>query len=204
MASGGSLFVLAQAAVDDSGRDVPGLMLLGGAFLALVIYLMFALRIVRAYQAGVIEQFGMYKISTGPGLRLIVPAMQTMRLVDMREQALVMPEHEVMTADRAVVAVKAVVYYQPFEPHTLIYNVANFVHSVDQRARIGLTETIGRMPVDTALGSQAEIGAELREMLETATAEWGCHVNLVGITQLVELAPTASRWQSPGDGGSER
>ena len=59
--------------------------------LAVLGFLLFAyvaagVRIVKPYQRGIIERLGKYKETVDPGLRLIIPLVDTMRVVDMRER----------------------------------------------------------------------------------------------------------------------
>ena len=69
------------------------------------------IRIVRPYQRGIVERLGKYKETVDPGLRLIIPFIDTIRVVDMREQVVDVPPQEVITSDNVAVSVDAVVYY---------------------------------------------------------------------------------------------
>ena len=84
-----------------------------------------AVKIVRPYQRGLVERLGKYKDTKTPGLQLIVPFIETMQLIDMREQVVDVPPQEVITADNVVVSVDAVVYYEATDPQRLVYNVAD-------------------------------------------------------------------------------
>jgi regulator of protease activity HflC (stomatin/prohibitin superfamily) len=86
-----------------------------------------AIRIVQPYQRGVKERLGKYHETLDPGLRMIVPFVDKIRMVDMREQVVDVPPQEVITSDNVVVSVDAVVYYEPTDPQRLVYNVANFI-----------------------------------------------------------------------------
>ena len=66
-----------------------------------------AVKIVRPYQRGLVERLGKYKTTEDPGLRLIVPFIETRQLIDMREQVVDVPPQEVITKDNVVVAVDA-------------------------------------------------------------------------------------------------
>ena len=79
----------------------------------LFVYVASGVRIVRPYQRGVVEQLGKFKETVDPGLQLIIPFIQTVRLVDMREQVIDVPPQEVITKDNVVVSVDAVIYYEP-------------------------------------------------------------------------------------------
>jgi regulator of protease activity HflC (stomatin/prohibitin superfamily) len=148
------------------------------------IYLIRGLRIVRPYQRGVIEQLGKYKSTVDPGLRIIIPFFQALRIVDMREQVVDVPPQEVITSDNVVVSVDAVIYYEPTDPQRLIYNVANFLLAVTKLAQTNLRNVVGDMQLDEALTSRDKLNTELREILDDATDKWGVRVVRVEIQRI--------------------
>ncbi|HEX5367325.1 MAG TPA: SPFH domain-containing protein [Acidimicrobiales bacterium] len=152
--------------------------------LVLFVYVVAGVKIVLPYQKGLVEQLGKYKQTVDPGLRLIVPWFQSMRLVDMREQVIDVPPQEVITSDNVVVAVDAVIYFEPTEPQRLVYNVANFMLAVTKLAQTNLRNVIGDMQLDEALTSRDKINAELREILDDATDKWGVRVGRVEIQRI--------------------
>ena len=90
------------------------------AALALLLFVFVAsgVRIVRPFQRGIVERLGRYKETVDPGLRIIIPFIEHLRLVDMREQVVDVPPQEVITKDNVVVSVDAVVYYEPTDRAT--------------------------------------------------------------------------------------
>ncbi|HEX4903654.1 MAG TPA: SPFH domain-containing protein [Acidimicrobiales bacterium] len=147
-------------------------------------YVAAGVRIVRPYQRGIIERLGRYKETVDPGLRLIIPLVDTMRIVDMREQVVDVPPQEVITSDNVTVSVDAVVYYEPTDPQRLIYNVANFMLAVTKLAQTNLRNVIGDMQLDESLTSRDKINVALREILDDATDKWGVRVVRVEIQRI--------------------
>jgi regulator of protease activity HflC (stomatin/prohibitin superfamily) len=148
------------------------------------IYAAAGIRIVRPYQRGIVEQLGKYKETVDPGLRIIIPIVQTMRLVDMREQVVDIPPQEVITKDNVVVSVDAVIYYEPTDPQRLVYNVANFMLAVSKLAQTNLRNLVGDMQLDEALTSRDAINLALRQILDDATDKWGVRVGRVEIQRI--------------------
>lgn len=153
-------------------------------FLLFIIFLASAVKIVRPYQRGVIERLGRYYATVDPGLRLILPFIDKLRIVDMREQVIDVPPQEVITSDNVVVSVDAVVYYEPTDPQRLIYNVANFIMAVTKLAQTNLRNLVGDMQLDQALTSRDKINTNLREILDDATDTWGVRVKRVEIQRI--------------------
>ena len=150
----------------------------------LFVYVAAGVRIVKPYQRGIIERLGKYKETVDPGLRLIIPLVDTMRVVDMREQVVDVPPQEVITSDNVGVSVDAVIYYEPTDPQRLIYNVANFILAVTKLAQTNLRNVIGDLPLDESLTSRDKINIALREILDDATDKWGVRVVRVEIQRI--------------------
>ncbi len=161
-----------------------GLLVLAILAAFLFVYVASGVRIVRPYQRGVIEQLGRFKTTADPGLRIIVPFFQRMRIIDMREQVIDVPPQEVITSDNAGVSVDAVVYYEPTDPQRLIYNVGNFILAVTKLAQTNLRNVVGDLQLDEALTSRDKINAILRQILDDATDKWGVRVVRVEIQRI--------------------
>ncbi len=149
-----------------------------------LLFLAAAIKIVRPYQRGIVERVGKYKDTVDPGLHILIPFVDNIRYIDMREQVVDVPPQEVITKDNVVVAVDAVVFYEPTDPQRLAYNVANFVLAVTKLAQTNLRNLIGDLSLDEALTSRDRINAELREILDDATDKWGVRVVRVEIQRI--------------------
>jgi regulator of protease activity HflC (stomatin/prohibitin superfamily) len=141
-------------------------------------------KIVRPYQRGVVERLGRYKATNDPGLCIILPFVDRMVLVDLREQVVDVPPQEVITADNVVVTVYAVVFHEATDAQRLIYNVANFAYAVSKLAQTNLRNVIGDMQLDEALKSSHVINTHLRDILGDATDKWGVRVVRVEIQRI--------------------
>jgi regulator of protease activity HflC (stomatin/prohibitin superfamily) len=143
-----------------------------------------SVRIVRPYQRGVVERLGRFKATVDPGLRVIIPFVDRIVLVDMREQVVDVPPQEVITSDNVVVSVDAVVYLEATDAQRLIYNIANSQLAVTKLAQTNLRNVVGDMQLDDALTSRDTINTKLREILDDATDKWGVRVVRVEIQRI--------------------
>lgn len=162
-----------------------------GAVLFLVLLALFifivallGIRIVSPYQKGVIERLGRYIRTASPGLTLIMPFIDSIRKVDMREQVVDIPPQEVITKDNVVVTVDAIVYYEATDPVKLVYNVADFYQAATKLAQTNLRNVVGEMELDQALTSRETINTRLREVLDDATDKWGVRIVRVEIKRI--------------------
>ncbi len=156
--------------------------------LFVLIYAASALRIIRQYEKGLVERFGRYAKTIEPGLNFIIPFIDRIVKVDMREQVVDVPPQDVITRDNVVVTVDAVVYYQPTDPVKLQYNVANFIAAATKLAQTNLRNIVGDLDLDGALTSRELINTQLREVLDDATDPWGTRIVRVEI-QRIEPPP---------------
>jgi regulator of protease activity HflC (stomatin/prohibitin superfamily) len=157
--------------------------------LAAVAFVLFAfaaagIKIIRPFERGLVERLGRYHATSEPGLRLIVPLIDRIVRVDMRESVVDVPPQEVITSDNVVVSVDAVVYYEATDPQRLIYNVGNFLVAVTKLAQTNLRNVVGDMQLDEALTSRDTINLRLREILDDATDKWGTRVVRVEIQRI--------------------
>ncbi len=158
-----------------------------------IIYLILAIRIVRPYQKGVVERLGKYRKTSDPGFHLIIPFVDRMTRVDMRENVVEVPPQSVITKDNVEVTVDAVIYYAPVDAVKLIYNVTNFYLAATKLAQTNLRNVVGEMQLDETLTSREIINSKLRDILYTATADWGVNVLRV---ELQRIEPPSDVTQS--------
>ena len=157
----------------------------------LILILMFVLVIaahsiciVSPYVKGVVERLGRYSFTAQPGLHIIIPFIDTMRKVDMREQVVDVQPQEVITKDNVVVTVDAIIYYEATDPVKLTYNVADFYSAATKLAQTNLRNVVGETELDQALTSREMINAKLRSVLDDATDKWGVRVVRVEIKRI--------------------
>lgn len=143
-----------------------------------------AIQIVRPWQKGLIERLGKYQRTADSGLTLILPLLERMMKVDMREQVVDVPPQGVITKDNVVVEVDAVVYYEVTDPVKVTYNVASFYLAVTKLAQTNLRNLIGDLALDESLTSREMINTKLREVLDDATDKWGTKVTRVELQRI--------------------
>ncbi len=150
----------------------------------LFIWAVLGLKIVRPYQRGAVERLGKYQRLVQPGLNFIIPFLERLIKVDMREQVVDVPPQEVITKDNATVTVDAIVYYEVTDPVKVLYNVANFRLATIKLAQTNLRNVIGDLTLDESLTSRERINAKLRDVLDEATDKWGAKVTRVELQRI--------------------
>ena len=165
-----------------------GIILLAVITAVLLIIAITGFRIIRPYEQGLVELLGKYRNMVSPGLRFVIPFLQRLLKVDMREQVVDVPPQEVITKDNVVVTVDAVIYYEATDPVKLKYAVGNFILAITKLAQTNLRNVVGDLQLDEALVSRELINSKLRQILDDATDKWGTRVVRVEI-QRIEPPP---------------
>lgn len=142
------------------------------------------IKIVRPWQKALIERLGKYQRTADSGLTVIIPSIERMIKVDMREQVVDVPPQGVITKDNVVVEVDAVVYYEVTDPVKVTYNVVNFYAAATKLAQTNLRNLIGDLALDESLTSREIINTKLREILDDATDKWGTKVTRVELQKI--------------------
>jgi len=141
-------------------------------------------KVVGQYERGLVESWGAYSKTVGPGLKFIVPIQQKIYRVNMREQVIDVPPQEIITEDNVVVNVDAVVYYQIMDPKRAIYEIEDFEMAIVKLAQTTLRNVVGEMTLDTCLTSREKINNDLRKVLDEATDKWGTKVNRIEVQRI--------------------
>ena len=143
-----------------------------------------SVKTVSQYERGLVESWGAYDKTVDPGLHFIVPVMQHMFRVNMREQVIDVPPQEIITEDNVVVTIDAVVYYQIMDPRRAIYEIEDFELAIVKLAQTTLRNVVGEMTLDTCLTSREKINNDLRQVLDEATDKWGTKVNRIEVQRI--------------------
>ncbi|MFC1949747.1 SPFH domain-containing protein [Chloroflexota bacterium] len=163
----------------------PGIIVLIVLLVLAVILLAKSVVIIHQAQRGVVERFGRYKESLEPGLKFLVPFIDSLvARIDMRENVLDIPPQPVITMDNVTVTIDAVVYYYVTDAKAVRYEVANFYVAVSKLAQTNIRNVVGEMALDETLTSRERINMALRDTLDEATDKWGVKVTRVEVKEI--------------------
>ncbi|RBQ23043.1 hypothetical protein ALNOE001_11660 [Candidatus Methanobinarius endosymbioticus] len=143
-----------------------------------------AIKILRPYEKTVVERFGKYQRTVESGLIFIIPFIESIRKVDLREQVVDVPPQEVITKDNTIVVVDCVIFYEVTDPFNAVYNVVNFYQAITKLAQTNLRNIIGDLELDQTLTSREMISSHLRKVLDEATDKWRTRVVRVEIQRI--------------------
>lgn len=144
-----------------------------------------SVRIVQQGLVGVVKRLGQFHSVRNPGITFLVPFIDAMVLVDMRETPRTGDRQDVITKDNVSVAVNATIFSQVVDPRLALFQVSNYFIAVDQLSRTTLRAVFGAMTLDDALSQREQINAQLQIQMETVTDKWGIRINRIEIVDIV-------------------
>ncbi|MBV8426102.1 MAG: slipin family protein [Hyphomicrobiales bacterium] len=149
--------------------------------LAVIVFLLASIRILREYQRGVVFTLGRFSGVKGPGLIILIPFAQQMVKVDLRVVVQVVPAQDVISRDNVSVKVNAVLYFRIVDPERAIIRVEDFMAATSQLAQTTLRSVLGKHELDEMLAERDKLNADIQEILDQQTDAWGIKVTAVEI-----------------------
>ena len=141
-------------------------------------------RIVSQYEKGMVLRLGKYRATVSSGLTFLVPVIEDLIKVDMRERVINVEPQKVITKDNVSVIVDAVIYYRIIDPVKATFEVQNFAYAATTLAQTNLRNLIGDKSLDETLTARDTINANLRIVLDEATNTWGVKVTRVEVQKI--------------------
>jgi len=141
-------------------------------------------RVVAQYEKGLVLRLGRYRTTVDSGLTFLVPAIESMMKVDMRERVINVEPQKVITKDNVSVTVDAVIYYRISDPVKATFEVQNFGYAATTLAQTNLRNLIGDKSLDETLTARDTINMNLRNVLDEATNTWGVKVTRVEVQKI--------------------
>ena len=165
-------------------------------FIVLILILLFVIlpgiRVINQYERGVVLTLGRYSGVKNPGLRLLIPYIQSMRKVDVRSTPIDVPKQEVITKDNVTVSVDAIVYFKVIDSAKAILETTDYVYATSQFAQAALRDVTGNFELEDLLSKRDEISHQIKVNVDSETDKWGIDVENVKL-QNIELPQDMKR-----------
>jgi len=142
------------------------------------------IRILTEYERGVLFRFGRYVGVKQAGLRWIIPGVDRMVRIGLREIVMDVPPQEVITRDNVSVKVNAVLYFRVLHPEKAVIQVENYLYGTSQLAQTTLRSICGQAELDDLLSEREQINQKLQAIIDLQTEPWGVKVRAVEVKQI--------------------
>jgi regulator of protease activity HflC (stomatin/prohibitin superfamily) len=141
-------------------------------------------RILPEYERGVIFRWGRFIGVKEAGLRWIIPGVDRMVNIGLREIVMDVPAQDVITRDNVSVKVNAVLYFRVLHPEKAVIQVENYLYGTSQLAQTTLRSVCGQAELDGLLSERERINQTLQEIIDLQTEPWGVKVRAVEVKQI--------------------
>ena len=152
--------------------------------IAVLWFLMSAIKIVREYQRLVVFRLGRAIGPVGPGLVFLIPFVDRPIWVDLRELFLEIPKQTCITKDNAPIDIDFLIFWKVVDPTISVVMVGNFAGASQGIATTTLRAVIGDILLDDVLAKREQINQVLRVKLDEVTERWGVKVTTVEIREI--------------------
>ena len=162
------------------------LIVAGVLILLAVVIIARTVNIIQQGYVGIVKRVGQFHSVRQPGITFLVPIVDSMLLVDIRETPRTGDKQEVITRDNVTVSVNATIFSQVVDPKLALFSVSNYFVAIDQLSRTTLRAIFGGMSLDEALSQRERINAQLQSQMESVTDKWGIRINRI---EIVDITP---------------
>jgi len=188
------------------------MVLIGVPAFILLLYFIWCIKIVEKGTAIILERFGKYHCTLGPGLHFLIPFVDIPRfylwrhaqasssgyltysetlnyIIDLRTQCRDFPIQRIITRDNVQISVHPITLFRIENPMRLCYEVYDPVQCYEKLVQTTLRSIIGDMGLDDALASRNEINRKLKRQVSEICKDWGIFVLSC---ELLEIEPDLS------------
>jgi regulator of protease activity HflC (stomatin/prohibitin superfamily) len=144
-----------------------------------------AIKIVPEYQRIVLFRLGRAIGIRGPGLVLIIPIIDRVVRVDLRERYLEIPHQAAITEDNATISIDFIIFYKVVDASMSVLQVQNFAGAAQNIAATTLRSVVGDMTLDDVLSKREEMNQILQVKLDEVTERWGVKVTNVEVREII-------------------
>jgi regulator of protease activity HflC (stomatin/prohibitin superfamily) len=142
-------------------------------------------RILKQYERGVQFRLGRVKDGArGPGLIFLIPLVDRLHRVSLRIVTMPIQSQGIITRDNVSVDVSAVAYFRVDDAVRSVVAIENVAAAINQIAQTTLRAVVGRHTLDETLSETDKINANIREILDVQTEEWGVKVTVVELKDI--------------------
>jgi regulator of protease activity HflC (stomatin/prohibitin superfamily) len=143
-----------------------------------------SVRVVSQWERMVVLRLGRFDRIGEPGLRLIVPVLESPLFVEMRVQTVDVAQQQAITQDNVPVVVDGVIFFRVENAESAALKVESYRMAISRLAQATLRDVIGRLSLDELLSHQERLEHEIERAVETASAQWGLHVEAIKLEEI--------------------
>jgi regulator of protease activity HflC (stomatin/prohibitin superfamily) len=122
--------------------------------IAVILYLIVSLRVLRQYERGVVFLLGKFEGVRGPGLTIIFVPIQQMVRVSLRTVTMQIPSQKIITKDNVSIDIAAVAYYHISDPEKAVIVIENVYNA--SRCACAISSRVKVLRSDSSVASSGD------------------------------------------------
>jgi len=135
-----------------------------------------AIKVANQWERGIVLRLGQFQSVRGPGLFVIVPIVDRVRMVDTRVLAADIPRQEVITRDNVPVSINGALFFKVANVEDAVMKIQDYTYAISLLAQTALRDVVGGMVLDELLSERERIGKLVEQAVENDSQQWGLHV----------------------------
>jgi regulator of protease activity HflC (stomatin/prohibitin superfamily) len=163
------------------------------------LFLASSVKVVAAWEKMIVLRLGRFQSVADPGLRLLIPVIDTAIFVEMRVQTAPIAQQQAITQDNVPVVVNGVIFFKVIDAEAAALRVQDYRSAIWRLAQATLRDVAGRLSLDELLSHQVRLESEIAKNIESQARTWGLQVDgikLEDISVPEELKKMMSRQAS--------
>ena len=135
-----------------------------------------AIRLAAQWERAVVFRLGKFLDIRGPGLFVVIPLIDQVRMVDTRVTAVNVPKQQVITRDNVPVSIDGVLFFRVDRPADAIIQVQDYRYAISNYSQTSLRDVIGQHTLDQLLTEREQIARSIEGHVEKDIKGWGMEV----------------------------
>ena len=157
----------------------------GILFLVVIFKFFNSICLVPTRKAYIVERFGKYARTLGPGFHVLIPFVDKVAFVrDLKEHTIDIPPQSCFTKDEVQVEVDGVAYISVIDPVKASYGVTSYQFAATQLAQTTTRSIIGTIELDRTFEERDLISSKVVKDLAEAGETWGIQVHRYEVKNL--------------------
>ncbi len=146
-------------------------------FILAIVFVFKTVNVVPQQHAWVVERFGKFHATLGPGLNIVIPFIDRVAYKHvLKEIPLDVPSQVCITRDNTQLQVDGILYFQITDAMRASYGSSNYIAAITQLAQTTLRSVIGRMELDKTFEERDHINTSVVNAIDESAANWGVKV----------------------------
>lgn len=143
-----------------------------------------SVKVVAQWERMIVLRLGRFQSVSEPGLRLLIPVIDTPMFVEMRVQTVYIAQQQAITQDNVPVVVNGVIFFKVIDPEAAALRVQDYRAAIWRLAQATLRDVAGKLSLDELLSHQDRLEGEIARNIEGASRSWGLHVEAIKLEDI--------------------